>query len=168
MRRSLPRRIMGQAFASDVGMPYSLAKTFTVPSGSTASRADFKPSGVLAMPLRTSLTVPSPPAATIVSKPSRTASAARMRAAPAAHVSFKAHCEPISSRWARKRFAFSPLATGLKMTHVRMLGGYVGGKELRVEGKPSTKVEVRGAKCETESDATPRTRTRAIMRIRHS
>src|SRR6478672_9773325 len=72
------------------------------------------------MPLRTSLSVPSPPAATIVSKPSSTAALASSRAAPACVVGLKVASAPSASSCLRKLRALSPLAVGLKITQVRM------------------------------------------------
>jgi hypothetical protein len=74
-----------------------------------------RPPGTSAMPLRTSLAVPSPPAAMMVWKPSRTAWAARRRASPGAEVARKTHWPPGMSGWERKRLARPPWAEGLKM-----------------------------------------------------
>ena len=120
MADSRPRRITAHARRKSSGMPISRAKTLMVPSGSTPSRARAKPSGSSPIPLSTSFSVPSPPAATIPSKPSRTASAASARPPPGAVVGLSAHSAPMASRWRRNRFALSPLAVGLKMTQMRM------------------------------------------------
>ena len=73
------------------GRPSSRAKTLIVPKGRRPRRAARKPPGTSAMPSRTSLAVPSPPAAMRVWKPSATAWAARRRASPGAEVARKTH-----------------------------------------------------------------------------
>src|SRR5258705_2655997 len=110
--------ITAHAPSKRVGIRNSRAKTLIVPSGSTPKRTRLKPSGSSPIPLRTSLTVPSPPAATTISQPSRTASAARGLPPPAANVGFRMHSFDSASRWSRNFAAFSPRAAGLKMTHV--------------------------------------------------
>ena len=49
------------------------AKQFKLPNGTTANEALSHPPGASLIPLMTSLTVPSPPAATTISNPSSTA-----------------------------------------------------------------------------------------------
>ena len=106
MSRSFPRLNIRHAALGFVGIFSSRAKTLTVPSGNTPSRARVNPSGASPMPFNTSFTVPSPPAAMMESNPSLTASAANLRASPAAAVCLREHSAEMSVSNFLKRPAF--------------------------------------------------------------
>ena len=79
-----------------VGRPSSLAHTFPVPPGSTP-----KATGLSAIPLTTSLIVPSPPTMKTASSPSSRACLASWVASPARSVWCRVVCQPCPSRWFR-------------------------------------------------------------------
>src|SRR5882757_4238508 len=117
--------ISQQRFSDFAGRPSSVAKTFIVPSGSSPSVVS-----VPAIPLTTSLIVPSPPAATTVSNPSATARCAKRWASPRSRVSQTSARLESAAIFSCQCAARSPRAAGFRMTGMALItsqpagGGY--------------------------------------------